>query len=1114
MNTLHLTPARSFVMIAMAFLAVGVFSVFSQVAPALPDKKEQETVKLDPFQVSADSDVGFVAASSLAGGRIATALKDTPVAYSVVTKEFLEAFNITDVSQAADWTPSGYANTSDNAWTGGGGTQASIVTMRGVKTGVPQRNYFSFVATPDSYSIDRIDFGRGPNAVLYGSGGQAGTQNSITKQALLGKTIRTVTARVGTWDRYRLTADINQALTDKLAVRTNLMWDQGNTWKAHEYTRKRGTQLAAIYQISPKLSVRGEVEYFVSDALLMTNMKDQTSAWDGKATLATNLPLTGTGSPTTAQLAPLGLTRLTVNRWATYPDAAWGGTPLNFLNEYRTKGAAQNNTLANTNYLAGRPLRTVGFTYQNQAVVDLIGLSPQVRYAGALAGSPFFTPPRPKDNALWDNRYPSTDETDLSQTLTFFYKPSEHFFVELAGNVNRSYIIGRQTNRRGLNELRIDVARILPNGAPNPNFLHPYSEYMDYNNDRKNTFQNARFQAVYQNDTRIGRVQLAGLAGMTNHIQLSRGSSLLLPLTNIAPDARTWVDNLELSEYGLYSREYYDLKSPDYWPQTQKLKPVKTLNPANGVTEIVTPTWMYDTRREDNNVQNLRKYQFLQTAGNLDLFKNHLVLIAAFRRDFASLSSSRVLQPGRYVPGWDGSTIEFRKPTPADYFALTFVPKDAAGKALGPAQVAEVRPTINVNNAQVPAAQYANDRFRDDFNSPGIRPQVNTTTYGGVINLTKSLGIYGNVGDTYEITAPFQRFDGSLCVPTTAQGKDAGIRYTLPNGRLSVSAGWYSSFQKGSQVDITITGPYNAFADAPVVGDLSSTGQNNRGAKKLPQSAIKDTITTSSTGYELELTANITSGWRLILNAGKNYAELKDQFPDSIVYFKTQDATTRLILADAGIIIDAKNHAEINPTLDDPTKINQTKVRAAADAWNTLQDITIPGLIGKKNQQGTGSIPWVANVATDYRIRNGPAKGLRIGAGINYRQGQVVGYRTSDTILDPNNPANAIDDPTVDEATTVFGNSNFKVTMTLSYTYRMKEVRRMAPKTIQFDLNLDNVLNNTKPNYTYGGGSPSTSNTLVVPRNGDYSSPARVTVPGTPTYFAPRSYFLTARLNF
>src|SRR5262245_13329395 len=97
------------VMAAVASLTL-VSRAFGQAAPATPTTGAEDTVKLDPFQVNADSDVGFVAAASLAGGRIATALKDTPVAYSVVTKEFLDAFAITDTAAAVEWTPSGANN--------------------------------------------------------------------------------------------------------------------------------------------------------------------------------------------------------------------------------------------------------------------------------------------------------------------------------------------------------------------------------------------------------------------------------------------------------------------------------------------------------------------------------------------------------------------------------------------------------------------------------------------------------------------------------------------------------------------------------------------------------------------------------------------------------------------------------------------------------------------------------------------------------------------------------------------------------------------------------------------------------------------------------------------
>ncbi len=86
------------VLSAFAVLCTPV--VRAQTARAPKPETSGEAITLTPFNVSAEKDVGFVAASSLAGGRIATALKDTPVAYSVVTAEFLEAFNLTDVAEA------------------------------------------------------------------------------------------------------------------------------------------------------------------------------------------------------------------------------------------------------------------------------------------------------------------------------------------------------------------------------------------------------------------------------------------------------------------------------------------------------------------------------------------------------------------------------------------------------------------------------------------------------------------------------------------------------------------------------------------------------------------------------------------------------------------------------------------------------------------------------------------------------------------------------------------------------------------------------------------------------------------------------------------------------
>src|SRR4051812_41557686 len=155
---------------AVALLGLGVSSVFPQAAPTPSSSTTEDTVKLDPFNVSAQSDVGFVAANSLAGGRITTALKDTPVAYSVLTSEFLEAFNITDAAKASDFTVN--TNTYQNdGLQGTSGNTTIVVRIRGQAANTPTRNFFPYNIASDVYNVDRLDYARGANASLFGAGG-------------------------------------------------------------------------------------------------------------------------------------------------------------------------------------------------------------------------------------------------------------------------------------------------------------------------------------------------------------------------------------------------------------------------------------------------------------------------------------------------------------------------------------------------------------------------------------------------------------------------------------------------------------------------------------------------------------------------------------------------------------------------------------------------------------------------------------------------------------------------------------------------------------------------------------------------------------------------------
>src|SRR4051812_24308108 len=188
----------------------GTIRTSAQTAPAsttISEKSAPDAVVLSPFEVSSERDTGFVAASAFSGGRLASDLRDTPVSYSIITREFIDALNLVDLQSAADWTTGGtlaYDIETPQAF-----GQAVNYSTRGSSPGTQQRNFFPQRNNLDSYNLERYDFGRGPNAILFGNGSLGGVSSSTTKRAQTNRAFETLDLSVGSWRNYRATIDVN-----------------------------------------------------------------------------------------------------------------------------------------------------------------------------------------------------------------------------------------------------------------------------------------------------------------------------------------------------------------------------------------------------------------------------------------------------------------------------------------------------------------------------------------------------------------------------------------------------------------------------------------------------------------------------------------------------------------------------------------------------------------------------------------------------------------------------------------------------------------------------------------------------------------------------------------
>ena len=126
------TRARIITTLLASLIVAAGSSLRAQSSPKVAPEAGAETVRLNPFTVSTDRDVGFVAVSALAGGRLATDLAETPVAYSVQTREFLDALNLNDVNEALNWTVSATTTPDDGGGQLFGGTGSSTSDRKSV----------------------------------------------------------------------------------------------------------------------------------------------------------------------------------------------------------------------------------------------------------------------------------------------------------------------------------------------------------------------------------------------------------------------------------------------------------------------------------------------------------------------------------------------------------------------------------------------------------------------------------------------------------------------------------------------------------------------------------------------------------------------------------------------------------------------------------------------------------------------------------------------------------------------------------------------------------------------------------------------------------------------
>jgi outer membrane receptor protein involved in Fe transport len=556
-------------------------------APAAP-----APITLSPFEVNTDRDRGYVATSTLAGTRMNSDLWDTPAAISVFTTEFLADTGVLDVKSALDYG----LNTSQDTTDYTGQAQASNdinVQIRGFTGAAIGRNYFAWRLSSDRFNIERIDFSRGPNSVLFGVGAPGGIINTSTKRARPGRDTSALRLRVGSWDDYRVEYDYEQTLLrDRLAVRANLLRQDKNDWREFRSSTRSAGALAVTYRPFKDTEIRFDGEYGDVDQILVQaySASENFLPW-----VAQGRPISAAYGQAVPGAGANNNVRLVWDPFAGTGPVSWNGARV-------TTGAAQASALANV----------------RAAILDE-AIHPR---KGAISG-PGWT---------GDFHY-------FNYALFAEQRVGENLTVEAA--FNRQHEMRFQYRPQGFGQitLRVDPNAFRPaasNGAgivtatePNPNVGRYYTDGDNYRlqiADR--TIDDYRLTTSYRLDfTRrsrwLGRHDVAGLLSSTD--SFNRDDELAS--RNITP-AGTATYPLDLTNGNnlIIRKSYIDFANPD--PRWRGLFDPRRfpLTGQNGVTEGLVRT--DDVARDGRSTTNTA-----MLAAQSRWLGGRIVLTGGWRRD-------------------------------------------------------------------------------------------------------------------------------------------------------------------------------------------------------------------------------------------------------------------------------------------------------------------------------------------------------------------------------------------------------------------------------------------------------------------------------------------------
>ena len=216
-----------------------------------------EVVKLSAFEVSGQVPNRYQASDATSGGRLRTAIFDSPQAISVVPEALMKDVGAIRTIDALKY----ISGVTESTLPGG----LDRVTVRGFQwDGQTVDGFYSNTYNNiDSFLVDRIEVVKGPNAIISPSGNPGGTVNNVTKKPLFVSPRHSVRFEYGMFDAGSVELDSTGRLgesTGKFAYRLLVAYRDFDAYYDKAGTQRHSISPSLSYQLAPntKLTVQAE----------------------------------------------------------------------------------------------------------------------------------------------------------------------------------------------------------------------------------------------------------------------------------------------------------------------------------------------------------------------------------------------------------------------------------------------------------------------------------------------------------------------------------------------------------------------------------------------------------------------------------------------------------------------------------------------------------------------------------------------------------------------------------------------------------------------------------------------------------------------------------------